>query len=243
MNSEEDAVPEAKLKTIRALLAKAEGTTNEEERDAFNAKAAELIAKYGIDQALLANASEVREEVGDRIIEISDPYARQKGTLLHFIAVPMRVRAVLRNRARGADQEVHLFGFTADLDRVELLFTSLLLQATFGMALAAPTNPYEDIKTYRRSWLIGFANAIGQRVREAEDRAKKEASVGTPGVALVLASRDQEVALRVKEIYPRLVNKSSRLSGSGYGAGRAAGNRADLGGTRIGGSSTRGIAR
>ena len=42
------------LERVRRLLAKAEGAATESERDAYNGKAAELIARYGIEVALLA---------------------------------------------------------------------------------------------------------------------------------------------------------------------------------------------
>ena len=45
------------LSRIRALLAKAEATEYAEEAEALSARAQELMAKYSIDQALLAAES------------------------------------------------------------------------------------------------------------------------------------------------------------------------------------------
>jgi hypothetical protein len=51
---------------------------------------------------------------------------------------------------------------------------------------------------------------------------------------LVLADRGDRVARRVAEVYPRLgVSQPRRLMGSGGSVGYAAGQRADLGGTRL----------
>lgn len=252
-----------RLELVRKLLAMAEGTTNEAERDAFNVKAAALIAKYGIDQALLANAGQVRDEVGDKIITLEAPYLTDKATLLNRVASALRVRTVRRTSTRTSESmEVHLFGFAADLERVDILFTSLLVQASFGIAAARPPSApgrqvggdygywyqprQESVAAYRRSWLYGFTVAVQDRLEAAEQRAKAEADAGRktgqPGTDIVLASRDQQVATRVSEVYPRLKNGPKRtLRGSGFEAGKTAGKRADLGGTRIAGRGERGI--
>src|SRR5262245_38719861 len=201
-----------RLELIRKLLAKAEGTTNEAERDAFNEKAAELIAKYGIEAALLANDGKTRDVVGDRIVVIDAPYMTDKSILLNNIALPLRVKAVRRDSTRTATRlEMHLFGFAADLERVEILYTSLLLQATFGLASVRPTRYYaqasQSVAAYRRSWFAGFSAEVNHRLLAAEKRAQREADAartpGQPGTDLVLADRNQQVAARVAEEYPR----------------------------------------
>lgn len=239
---------DGKLELIRKLLAKAEGTTNEAEAAAFNAKAAELIAQYGIDAALLANQSQVREEVGDRVLKIQAPYGNQKAMLFWAIATPNGVRAVWHSKQR----ELHVFGFAADIERVEILFTSLLTQAAFGMLAETPpmrkfydyqlrdwVEKQEDTRTYRISWLTGFTDIIGERMRQAVRSATQEADTrlrdagSTVSTALVLADRKTQIDRRVKEMYPKLGTLRSTVRGSGRESGRAAGRRADLGGTRV----------
>src|SRR4029077_16640045 len=130
----EHAVPadERLLGKIRALLAKAESTEFAEEAEALSARAQELMAKYSIDHALLAAQSGDREEPSGRRIPVDSPYEEPKGTLLNVIALVNRCRAVW-------SKDVGLMtvvGFPADLDAVELLFTSLLLQANTAMLRA-----------------------------------------------------------------------------------------------------------
>ena len=92
---------EKMLERVRRLLAKAEGASTEAERDAYNAKAAELIARYGIEEALLAEDRQERQVPGDLVVGLDPPYARDKGSLLAAIAGPLRVRAVMRRRPIG----------------------------------------------------------------------------------------------------------------------------------------------
>ncbi|BFU41855.1 DUF2786 domain-containing protein [Krasilnikovia sp. MM14-A1004] len=233
------------LDKVRKLLAKAEDEAcTPAEAEAFTAKAAALIAKYGIDQALLADVVPSADVVGDRVIAMDAPYARDKAGLLAGIAHALRCRTVRRTQHTPGDGKLismHLFGFGADLDRVELLYTSLLVQAAH--ALAAAYVPWgEHPATYRRSWYAGYATAIHRRLREAEARAEADAEHAHTAarhsgrsVALVLADRSALVDRAQAAAYPKLTaGRARRLSGSGDRDGYAAGQRADLGTTRIG---------
>ncbi|MBX6749330.1 MAG: DUF2786 domain-containing protein [Micromonosporaceae bacterium] len=227
----------AVLERVRKLLAKAEDPAcPPAEAAALNDKAAELIAKYGVDQALLAAGSPEADPVADRVIRLDPPYALDKAGLLAVVAAALRCHSVRRKQwDRGAYvHSIHLFGCVSDLERTEILFTSLLVQASYGLA-AAHVPPWEPVATFRRSWLAGFTQAVGQRLREAERRASSAAESGAPSMALVLADRDDRVARRVAEVYPRLGRAAPRrLMGSGGRDGYAAGQRADLGGLRVG---------
>ncbi|WNM41736.1 DUF2786 domain-containing protein [Micromonospora halotolerans] len=233
---------EAMLSKVRKLLAQAEDPAcTPAESAAFMAKATELIARYGVDRALLAAREPATDPVGDRVVEVVAPYARDKAGLLAAVADPLRCRCVRRRQGSGFD--LHLFGFASDLERVELLFTSLLVQAAHGLAgTAVPAG--EHPAAFRRTWLAGFAQAVAERLRTAE--AGAVAGSGAPSVALVLADRSDRVQRRVAEVYPRLrTAPRRRLAGSGFGPGAAAGRRADLGGTGVTGtrSPARGIDR
>ncbi|MET0521967.1 MAG: DUF2786 domain-containing protein [Jiangellaceae bacterium] len=217
------------LARVRKLLAMAEDPAcTPAEAEAFTAKATDLIAKYGVDQALLAAANPAIDPVGDRIVTIVPPYARDKAGLLAAVAAPLRCRLVHLDR-QGTTRS-HLFGHTADLERVELLFTSLLVQAAHGLA-AGPVPPGEHVAAYRRSWLAGYAQAIQGRLRAAEQSA---ADAAAPGTDVVLADRTELVEQRRDEVYPRLARLGPRrLRGSGLLRGYHAGQIADLGGRPV----------
>ncbi|MFR9777260.1 DUF2786 domain-containing protein [Micromonospora sp. MS34] len=231
---------EAMLSKVRKLLAQAEDPAcTPAESAAFMAKATELIARYGVDRALLAAREPATDPVGDRVVEVVAPYARDKAGLLAAVADPLRCRCVRRRQGTGF--AMHLFGFASDLERVELLFTSLLVQAAHGLAgTAVPAG--EHPAAFRRTWLAGFAHVVADRLRAAE--AGAVAGSGAPSMALVLADRSDRVQRRLAEVYPRLrTAPARRLAGTGFGSGVEAGRRADLGGAGVTApAATRGIA-
>ncbi|MGZ4474559.1 MAG: DUF2786 domain-containing protein [Nocardioides sp.] len=232
------------LAKVRKLLALAEDpAATQHEAETYTAKAAQLIADYGIDQALLAasGAAGATDAVGDRVLVVPAPYAVDKADLLASVAVHLRCRAVRRTRWVGERRELslHLFGHRSDLDRTELLYTSLLVQATHGLTRARAPR-HEHLAAFRRSWLAGFREAVSERLRESEVRAHAAAEgrfreQGT-SAALVLADRSAEVEQALADAYPSLGHaRPRRLSGSGAIEGWGAGRRADLGSARLGG--------
>jgi hypothetical protein len=242
---------EKMLAKLRALLAKAEdeGCTPQE-AEALTAKATELMAKYGIEQALLdAGKPEQRSTPTDKRVVIEDPYAGVKATLLYGIARAMGCQAI---QVSGRDTVLHVFGYQSDLERAELLYTSLLLQMAHGLRRAeVPARAQRDyagrshMRAFNRSWMLGFVGAVVRRVEAAEGRAKQEAEQDTskPGAALVLADRSLAVRSAFKSAYPKVVTRRVTYSGSGYGAGHSAGQRANIGGTGVGSRSAGAISR
>lgn len=232
MNAEADK----KLNTIRNLLAKAEdaGVTPEEAM-ALNEKATELVAKYGIDMALLEMARPEREREGVVIekVTLMEPHANDKMTLFNNISWPCRVRVIKLN-----DTTIEIFGFATDIARVKLLYESLVIQMTSGMIVArskAGTNGITEAKLFATSFNVGFIQAVHARVYAAEQRARNEARK-TAGNEIALVSREDEVARRVSEMYPDLHTtkaKTVRANPAAVAAGMLAGDQADLGGTRL----------
>lgn len=232
----------ATLDRVRKLLAKAEDPAcTPAEAEAFTAKATDLIAKYGIDAALLAEKAPQSDRVGDLVVYLDAPYARDKGGLLSAVALALRCKVVQRHDVVDGVRRMsmHLFGHASDLDRVDLLYTSLLVQAAHALAVET-VPPGQNPKAYRRSWYAGYRQAIHGRLLAAESSASSAAEQdrrdnGTGrSVALVLADRSAAVKAAMDEMYPKLrATRSRTLSGSGRGSGYAAGQRADLGGPRI----------
>ncbi|MEU8327332.1 DUF2786 domain-containing protein [Micromonospora sp. NPDC048839] len=232
--------PDSKLATIRALLAKAESSQFPAEAEALTAKATELIGRYGVDRAMLAACDPTIDVPADKVVIVEGSYAIDKRDLLSCVAQALGVRVVFPSRGRTRSRHpVHLFGYASDLERVDMLFTSLLVQS--ANALAKAEIPWwEKAITFRKAWLAGFRQTISYRLQAAEARAKQEgaeerAGTAGPSVALVLADRATVVKTRMERAYPKLGKEKHRpvASGDGYTSGRAAGERADLGGTRI----------
>jgi hypothetical protein len=222
-----------KLEIIRKLLAKAERAATAEESETYTAKAVELMARHGIDEALLAAAEPGRDVPGGTTIAMSDPYSAGKARLLAWTASALRCRSVLHARPGGRVAAVTVFGFASDRERVELLYTSLLLQATTQVARQRPAWSDESVAAYRRSWLHGFAAEVHRRLASAEQRSADEhrtVPAGVPSTALVLADRDDQVDRAFAAEFPHIPKaRSATLSGSGLRAGMSAGRRADIG--------------
>jgi hypothetical protein len=233
------SVPDGLLERVRRLLAQAEDSgVTAAEAEAFNGKAAELIARHGIDAALLAATGKTRDEIGHRVISMHNPYARDKAHLLTCVADPLRCQTV-HTRAPSR-YVVRVYGFASDLERVELLYTSLLVQATRQLVHIRPDTwygEYESVAAYRRSWLAGFAAAVYTRLQAAERCATREQSASASGTstALVLRGRCEQVDAAVRAAHPGVRTMRRRsLSGSGRAHGFDSGSRADLGARRVG---------
>lgn len=223
------------LRRIRGLLAKAESTEFSEEADALTAKAQELMTRHAVDAALLdaGPSSSGGPDVGTRRVHVQDPYVRAKMQLLAAVAEANDVRLVWYQSLGIAN----LVGATTDADAVELLFTSLLLQVAQALARTErTTGPGSAARSFRRSFLLGYAHRIRERLATARERATAEASaeaMAASGIDLlpVLRSRQAAVEERVAELFPRVRASRSRASvdAGGWFAGRAAAERADVG--------------
>ncbi len=235
---------------IRAMLAKAESTDYPEEAATYTAKAQELISRHAIDLAML-ETREGRGRITTRIINVPSPYPKEKFSLLGGIARANNCRAILGLEDSEFDDRLTdgflddydgrlatVIGYESDLEAVELLFTSLLIQAvnemlSHGTKVSAwGTN---RTRSFRRSFLYQFAWTVRERLEEASQVVRHEA-VETHGDSLlpVLADREQEVVDEVERRFP--YTTSLRLSVSNYEgvlAGDAAGRRADIGTTRL----------
>jgi len=213
------------LAKVRGLLAKAESTTYPEEAEALSAKAQELMARHSIDHAMAA--AKARPEVpGGRRLPLEDPYADAKALLLGAVARANRCRSVHVLQLA----HVTVLGFEPDLVAVELLFTSMLIQANRAMLAAGRTDRSSRQRGFRSSFLSAYATRIGQRLEASA--AAEVASADDPGGRLlpVLAARADAVDEAVDAMFgDRLVARETRISDHrGWVAGHAAADLADL---------------
>lgn len=216
-------VDERVLSKVRALLAKAESTEFEEEADALAAKAQELMTTYAIERALADRRDSVRRKPIVRRMWIDAPYVDGKAILINEVADNNRCRCIL-SRECGF---VTLIGFATDLDAVELLSTSLLLQASRTMRASGPQRDrwgMASTRSFRQSFLVAFAHRIGERLREATTGTESRADAEHHGALLpVLADRDQAVTDLAGKLFPELTSRSVNVTnGAGWAAGRAA---------------------
>jgi len=134
----------------------------------------------------------------------------------------------------GKGVDCKLYGFAGDLERVEMLFTTLLLHMTSDLGKARV--PFgEDLGTFRASFVLGFAGEIKRRLAEMHRKATADTDTsGGRGAELVLADRKALVDQRFEEDNADAYQSGPiSSSGSGWGDGRRSGERADLGGQRV----------
>ena len=215
------------LARVRALLAKAESTDFEEEAEAFTAKAQELIARHAIDEALLHTVANVGEPSVRRLL-IDDPYADAKACLVAEVAAANRCRTVYSPQLAW----VTAFGYDHDLDAVELLSASLLTQATGTMVRHGSRRDASGrsvTRSFRRAFLLGFAQRVGERLREAtEDAVSANAEAGER-LLPVLSAREERLRAAEQAAFPELVRRTSSVSNTtGWFAGKAAAELANL---------------
>ena len=237
------------LERVRKLLAKAEAEgVTPAEAEALTAKAAELMARYGIDQARLGNADAAARFVpASRIIDIDNPWAQVRAHLLAGIAGAMRCQCVLLHTSRPGAR-IHVFGSSTDLERADILYTSLLLQMASALRFASPPAGVRSVRAWNRSFLLGYVTAVIARVRAAEDRARDEAkqedrAAGAPSTELVLVGREAAIRSALHSTYPATRTTRITYSGRGYSDGHRAGQRADIGGTRVGAGASRALGQ
>jgi hypothetical protein len=238
------------LDRVRKLLSKAEDEgCPPAEAEALTAKAAELMARYGIDRALLGALRPETDGPADRVFTLGNPWGDVKRHLLAGLATALRCQCVQTRHEAGT--RLHVFGYRSDLERADILFTSLLVQMARALA-GQPVPGYgSTARAWRRSWMLGYCSAVVARVRAAEEAAAASAgggadagdSAGGRSAALVLADRSLVVRRQVAAAYPRLRKTRVTYSGSGYGDGYREGQRADIGGAKLRSRSAGAIGR
>jgi len=218
------------LEKVRHLLSKAESTGFPDEAEALTAKAQELLARYSIDRAMVDGSDHARRSgAAVRRVWIDDPYVATKAQLLHVVAMANRCRSVLAEPLGLAT----VAGHEDDLDTVETLFTSLLVQATTQMTASGSrtdSTGRSRTRSFRQSFLVVFAIRIGHRL-EAIGEATVAAATETHGNALVpvLTSRVHAADEAIAELFPDLDHRGSRATDrEGWVAGTLAADLASL---------------
>jgi Protein of unknown function (DUF2786) len=220
------------LTRIRALLAKAEATDFPAEAEALTAKAQDLMTRHAIDEALVHAEAGDSIVVSGRRIHIDNPYSLEKAILLNAVAEANRVKAVWSDFAAS----MTLVGVPTDLEQIEMLFTSLLIQATRAMTEAgeeARAHGVSRSSSFRRSFLIAYATRIGQRLDKATEQA-----VSAYGTALVpvFARQNEAVSEEYERLFPHVTQSrvGRSMNRRGWEAGTDAADRAVMPAGQVG---------
>lgn len=236
---------------VRKLLAQAEDpAATPEEAQTFTAKAQQLMTKYAIDLAMITDAGRI-----DRVVErgwrIDGPYAAHKVSLVNSVSRANDCRAIYTTLDGGA-RYIEVVGFPTDVEWVETLSASLVLQLTTVLTAAMRVKP---TKVHGRTFAVGFVEGFVQEVSVRLHKARRDAVAAADAervrdacpdgslfgpresradgrsVELVLVAKARQVEDEFKVRFPgaRSVSRYTRLSSwAGYAPGREAGRRANL---------------
>lgn len=221
---------------IAKLLAKAERTDNDHERDTFLAAAERLMLRLGIHRAELEAVGQVkREEIVEAKREWNGNYSIVMVPFVYDVARGFGGLEVLQSTRNAMRRTTYIVGPKSQVDEFCRLVDSLNLQAFSALKRWQKTNVAErrglsDMEKFiiHRSYLAGFGQQVGRRLTKA--RTQEEASA-TPGAAVVLADRQVEVRAWLDEKYGTL---GKARGGMKYGsslareAGQEAGAKAVL---------------
>lgn len=219
-------VDEKMLGRVRALLAKAESTEFPEEAEALSAKAQELMTRHALDRVLVDADTAAEDLPSARRLWLDTPYVDAKALLADVVARANRCKVIF-----SAWGFVTIVGDETDLDAVELLTTSLLVQATRAM-VASGKHSASRSRSFRQSFLVAYATRIGERLEKATEAMIETAiaeSADAERLLPVLASHQAKVDKVFDAMFPTVRGKSiSTSNGAGWHAGLAAADRAQL---------------
>lgn len=214
--------------TIAALLAKAEGTTNAAEAEAYMAKAEKLMLQHGIERANLeakGKPGSKREEIVTRRIIIPNGHGYADAMMhIGFAVAPAFSVKALKSNLRDGARMLWLVGHASDVEQAETLFGSLMAQSkpqavAWWRSEGKASNPYasdNDAYMARREFIYAFASGVRERLTETRNRMVEEAEVGT---ALVLVDRAALVDSWIKD---NIQFGKARSSNRNYGGADAA---------------------
>ena len=230
----DDVTRSTLLLRVQKLLEKSRSTENVHEADAFAAKAADLIARHRLDPDRVAPRSS--DELGVREIPLGrGAYVRARLALLSAVVSAHDAQVVFGATPTGT--VAYVAGFEADLDVIELMYSSLHAQASSRMA-AERRGTAAATQRFRRSFLFGYADRIAVMLSESRrvaETAVTEATGSSSTPALV--ERQRRVEQFASESFGRV--RRARAPGgaleSGWRAGAAAAERVDVGRTRLAG--------
>ena len=188
------------------------------------------MTKHAVDAALVGRTGPAGAQAVATRLCIDAPYVAAKSTLLHVVAEVSRCRVV----QHPAFALATVVGHPADLHAVEVLYTSLLVQAQAALDDAvrrAGPRSAAGSKVFRSSFLTAYAGRIGQRLAEVAQAVVAEATA-THGAALVpvLAARTDAADAYVREHFAQLRTLRPRRTydAEGVASGRLAADRARL---------------
>ena len=118
-----------------------------------------------------------------------------------------------------------------DVEQTEVLFTSLLIQATRALSHSpkAKRRKGSASAAFGKAFLFAYAVRIGERLAEVDAHTLDEATERTDDLLPMLAAQTVAVEEEFDRLFPRVrAMKGPRLDAEGWNSGSAAADRAEL---------------
>lgn len=236
---------ERMMKRVEDLLKKAEDFRRHGEDGSADAAldlADKIMTKHAIDRLtiaarLAAGQLPDNDEIVTLVIPIKGIYRK---ALVITLAKLVKVYTDTTKSfisTNGNVENVHLVGYKSEVDQLQMLLASLMLQAISGVTVWWKTAPERDYQSgmeaykSRRQFVYSFVVGATERVARARRSAVQEAADSDPGTALALRTRADEINEYVNVNY-QLTSARTNLAGgsaSAQNAGYAAGQQANTG--------------
>ena len=238
---------------IAALLRKAESTDSPAEAEALTEKAEQLMIKWGISELITDTETKRKAEIRTVRMTYSEVGAKYLADGMAQLFGHQIVAGLLGDQARCIIETRYdrrkilvVVGFDRDMDRLNMLHDSLVLQALYALEAWRATADVRYLRSvqtaadHRRDqiqFMWGFAHTVKTRLEAMRVQEQEQAEVGT-----ALAVRSSEVEDRFQELYPSVQQARGLRAGSHAAneAGRRAGATAHFGHS-LGTGSTKAI--
>jgi hypothetical protein len=216
------------------------------ERDLASARAEKLMMKHSIERAMLDPDGQSADEIVKRDVRIygtKSSYSLNKVLGFQLVVKAMGLQVLVTDRRDPKNNwtgdkghmEMHIIGFSSDLDEAEMMVRSLDVQVMVALRAWSKSDEFktgagllarEDMYRAKHEFVKYFGAGAAHRIMEEREAAIAESG---PGTGLVLVTRAEKVRAAADKMTGGTTNHKSRQSGLGRGAGWAAGQEAGAG--------------
>ncbi len=223
-------------KRINKLIAKAQGTDNQHEAEAFMEKAVQLMAENAIDRAFLEAAGKIpREEIQPFPIPMqTTPGAEILGVLLQNMAQIFGCFAFQDFHGDDMEKVTTIVGCPTEVLQVVTLWHSMCIQFEGFYAQSRERGEHimsdgkkQQARTYRKAFAEGYRREVVARMRARYNDTVQE-SADAKKTELVLRNKALDVADYIDENYNNLTIRKIKVQSNGVRQGRAAGEKANI---------------
>lgn len=182
------------LEKIRKILAKAEGTNNEEEAKLFFMKAQELMAREGITLEEVNQGGSEDEVINQEILSGKKTTASRNLLLAVLIAKNFKVKTYLQN-----SKVIRFMGFSKDVEIAKMTFESIskFMEKKRSQLYRQYKKEGKETKGIRESYTTGFLRGLEEGFKE-----------NVESKALVIVTPDAVVKAFDKEVGNNCNNRS-----------------------------------